>query len=152
MSPYLQFSWFFNYWTDVVFMKILYVDGGCSGNHLKDKKDTKMVSVVSDEQNNILSEEKNDGGSNNIAELIAVRNALSYCFKEGFLDVEIRTDSRNNFAWIYGRVGKKLVDRDRVFEIKKEIAYLIKRVKLKLVWIPREENIAGHYIEEKYSL
>jgi ribonuclease HI len=131
---------------------ILYIDGGCSGNQFIDKNKVKMISVVSDEQGNVLSEENNIGGSNNIAELIAVKNALSYCFKEGILDVEIRTDSRNNIAWVYGNVGKKLVDKELVLKIKEHIIELLKSIKLKLVWIPREENIAGHYIENKYSL
>ena len=52
---------------------ILYADGGCSGNDQPDLSKRKMVAVVSDEHGTVLIEKHEHGGSNNIAELIAVK-------------------------------------------------------------------------------
>lgn len=132
---------------------ILYVDGGCSGNERRDIAARKTVMVVTDEAGTVLSERLGKGGSNNIAELEAVRDALAWCADQRIAAVEIRTDSRNNFAWIYGRkLGKSLNDRDRVLTLQEEIAIHRRRVQLSLVWVPREQNKAGHYIEARHGL
>ena len=132
---------------------VLYVDGGCSGNDQKRLGDRRMVMVVTDEHGTVLSETTTPGGSNNIAELYAVRDALQWCAHEHVAFVEIRTDSRNNFAWVLGKkVGKGINDRDAVLLAKARIAWLRERVTLKLVWVGREANVAGHYIEDKYGV
>jgi len=50
---------------------------------------------------------------NNIAELLAVKEALVWATEHGYEAIEIRTDSRNNLAWVAGRIGKKLNDSGR---------------------------------------
>ncbi len=137
-----------------VAMPVFYVDGGCSGNGQLDVKARTMVAVVTAADGTVLSEQEHlDGGSNNIAELLAVRDAVAHAAATGVTAVEIRTDSRNNFSWVLGRkVGRDINDRTRVLELKAEIDALRARVQLKLVWVPREHNVAGHYIERKYCL
>ena len=134
-------------------MKILHTDGGCSFNGQKDISKRKMVSVVSDEQGKVLIDKHVEGGSNNIAELLAVKEALLWCVVNGVDEVEIRTDSKNNLAWVNGKeVGKNINDRATVMYLKTAINAVRQDVKLNLIWIPREKNLAGFYIEEKYKL
>lgn len=132
---------------------ILYTDGGCTGNEQRDCSKRNMVAVVSDDEAIILIDKHQEGGSNNIAELLAVKEALLWCIENKIGDVEIRTDSRNNLAWVLGKkVGKKLNDRDAVLNLKAAIDAFRSKVNLTLTWIPREKNLAGHYIQKKYQL
>jgi len=55
-----------------------------------------MVAVVSDEHGKILIDKHENSGSNNIAELLAVKEALLWCSLNKIANVEIRTDSMNN--------------------------------------------------------
>lgn len=129
-----------------------YIDGGCSGNGQRDIQARRMIAVVTDDAGVVLSEHEKAGGSNNIAELIAVRDALALAHRLEIPSVELRTDSRNNFAWVFGKIGKDLNDRATVVVLRKEIQDLRQTVELQLVWVPREDNIAGHYIEKRYAL
>lgn len=134
---------------------VLYIDGGCSGNGQKDLAKRRMVAVVTDEFGNVLSESYGMGGSNNIAELLALRDALVWLQASAVTQpVEIRTDSSNNLAWgNNGKVGKSANDRERVLSIQQEIKALRQAGLLfRLVWLPREQNIAGHYIEQRHAL
>lgn len=131
---------------------VLYVDGGCSGNAQLDFLKRRMVWVVTDEEGTVLAESLRDGGSNNIAELLAVEAALQWCVDRQVDSVIIRTDSRNNLAWVFGKkVGMNINDRQAVLAIKAAIAKLRESVDLTLEWIPRERNKAGHYIERAYG-
>ena len=132
---------------------VLYVDGGCSGNGQRDMTRRRMVMVVTDEAGVVLSEQQDTGGSNNIAELRAVRDALAWCRSHEVFEAEIRTDSRNNLAWVHGsKVGQLVNDREAVLDLKARIARLREPMELRLTWVPREQNIAGHYIEAKYGV
>lgn len=112
-----------------------------------------MIAVVSDDKGNVLVERKEKGGSNNIAELMAVDEALKYCIKNNIANVEIRTDSKNNFAWVLGRkVGKNVNDKSKVMQIKESIRQARTKVYLHLKWVGRDSNLAGHYIENNYSV
>jgi ribonuclease HI len=136
-----------------MYNSILYTDGGCSGNDQPDLSKRKMIAAVADERGVILVEKHQEGGSNNIAELLAVKEALIWCVTNKITDVEIRTDSKNNFAWVLGnKVGKKINDRDAVLVLKTSIDACRLQLALSLKWIPREQNLAGHYIEQKYQL
>jgi len=132
---------------------ILYTDGGCSGNDQRDLSKRTMIAAVTDERGTILIDRHQEGGSNNIAELLAVKEALEWCVAKKICDVEIRTDSTNNLAWVLGKkVGKKINDRDAVLALKTSIDACRSRLNLSLKWIPREQNLAGHYVEKKYQL
>lgn len=113
----------------------------------------RMVMVVTDADGQVLSERTAEGGSNNIAELEAVHDAVTYAYAQGFDALEVRTDSRNNLAWVHGsRVGKHINDRARVLLVKSLIDQMRTSLRLTLVWVPRDENKAGHYIEGRYGL
>ncbi len=128
----------------------LYIDGGCDGNQTTDIAARRMVSVVTDAAGVVLSEHYESGGSNNIAELIAARDALQIAVHAGQSAVQVFTDSRNNLAWIFGRkVGKHINDRPRVLALKSEIDFLRARLTFDLTWVPREQNIAGHYLDAR---
>jgi ribonuclease HI len=132
---------------------VLYVDGGCSGNDQRDMTKRRMVAVVTDDTGVVLSERRETGGSNNIAELMAVHDALVWATSQYQHDVEARTDSRNNLSWVNGKkVGKSVNDRATVLDLRVRIATLRQRVCLTLTWVPRDENKAGQYIEGTYSL
>lgn len=134
-------------------MIVLYTDGGCSNNNSRDMSKRMMVAVVCDESGAVLIEKIQTGGSNNIAELLAVKEALLWAVVHKVGEVHILTDSKNNLAWVFGKkVGKKVNDRDAVFALKAAITAALQDVNLKMDWIPRERNLAGNYIESKYGL
>jgi ribonuclease HI len=132
----------------------LYVDGGCSGNGIKDQAARRMCFVVTDEWGGVLVERLDlKGGSNNIAELMAVEAALEWCEGHGISSVEIVTDSQNTIAWATKRKpGKHLNDKTRVLGIMGRIATLQQSVHFEMTWVPREQNIAGHVIEAAQGL
>ena len=135
-------------------MHILFTDGGCTNSNQKDQSIRKLIMVVSDSESNILSETYMDGGSNNIAELLAIESALQVIEnRDDKQDYFIKTDSKVAMAWLKSpKVGKHLNNRTLVLEIKERIRLLRERMSVTFGWIPREENLAGHYIENRYGL
>ena len=131
---------------------VLYTDGGCSNNDQPDASKRAMIAVVTDSTGTVLVEQRQHGGSNNIAELLAVKDGLAWAKEHRWNTVEIRTDSRNNFAWVAGRIGKKLNDRYAVMDLYETIRRLREQVRMDLAWVPREANLAGRYIEETVGL
>ena len=131
---------------------LLYIDGGCSSNQNLDLSKRKMISVVSDENGNILIEKKNKGGSNNIAEFIALYEAIKWCVDNKIREVKIITDSRNNINWFRRLKKKEQNDFERVFKIRKKILSLEGLVRINLLWKSRWGNKAGQYIENKHKL
>lgn len=133
--------------------RVLYVDGGCAGNGQKEIAARRMVAVVTDETGRVVFDGERVGGSNNIAELWAVAEALTLAKADGTREVEVRTDSKNNLAWVLGRrLGKNLNDRDAVVALKARVEILRRDVAVTLTWVPRDQNLAGHYIEQRYQL
>jgi ribonuclease HI len=127
---------------------VLYTYGGCSGNNQPDAKKRTMVATVSDFAGTLLVHKSDqNGGSNNIAELWAVELALQWAADQKCEAVEIRTDSRNNLPWVRGNVGMDVNDYDRVLQIKKSIDVLRQQVQLALIWVRREKNLAGFFLE-----
>jgi ribonuclease HI len=131
----------------IVAMKV-YTDGSCNNNEPDPKKRIVRV-VVTDETGSVLVDKTLTGGSSNIAELRAVAEALAFAKSGGVPDLDVYTDSRNNLAWINGRVGKKLNDRTAVLNLIAAIMNFCETIRLTLTWIPREQNLAGHYIEHQ---
>jgi len=131
---------------------ILYTDGGCSGNDQPDATKREMIAVVSDSAGNVLVEAQAHAGSNNIAELLAIKEALVWATERGCQAIEIRTDSRNNLAWVAGRIGNRLNDRGAVLDLYNSINRLRERVQVDLIWIPHAVDLAGQYIETRYGL
>ena len=132
---------------------VFYIDGGCYGNGRKDIKKRKMISVVSDSGGEILIEEPNLGGSNNIAEFIALERVMEYAIANNLDKIKVITDSKNNLAWFYGKkIGKNINDGEGTLKIKQNIERMKQKVRANLKWEGRESNLAGHYIENTYNL
>lgn len=134
--------------------KTFYIDGGCSNNSQKDISRRKMVSVVCDEAGNVIYDISNEGGSNNIAELIALQYVLLWATTHKLDDIKIITDSKNTIAWYNStKINRKINDYARTSQIKKEIDLLEANIgKIEIEWRGREDNKAGHYIKNKYNL
>src|SRR5581483_7073623 len=131
----------------------LYTDGGCTNNNQSDMKKRKMIIAVSDEDGTILLDKTKEGGSNNVAELWAIAECLALMQSCGQEEVTIHTDSQCAAAWVTkGRIGKHLNDRMTVIELLEAIRDLRFEVKTTIKWVPREHNLAGHYIERQYGL
>lgn len=113
-----------------------------------------MVWVVMSEERELLVEERMKGGSNNIAELLGIRDALKWVTSEMVLDdILIRTDSKVALSWLSAeKFGTHLNNKELVLEIRREIDALRKEINVEFEWVPREKNKAGWYIESKYSL
>ena len=134
--------------------KILYVDGGCHGNGQPDLSKRQMIAVVTDDKGVVLIDKHQIGGSNNVSELLAVLEGIFWCYENKVEDVEIRTDSRNNFAWVRGghiSRKKKVSDRALINGLKDSVKSTKGVVNFKLVWVPRDDNLAGHFIEKTYT-
>lgn len=137
-----------------------YTDGGCSGNWQQDYSKRNMVWVATDQFGDVLVDEKEErGGSNNIAELLAVRDVVRYAVQNLYEVVCITSDSANTVAWfnsamLSGRpkVGKHINDPLRTEGIITEVIELSKKIQIFMRWRPREENLAGHVIENRYKL
>jgi ribonuclease HI len=131
-------------------MKI-FTDGGCSNQIDPDHTKRVMRIVVTDENGTVLVDKTKTGGSNNVAELWAVTEALLYVKNcESPADQKIAdvfTDSTNTLAWIDGRVGDNINDKTAVSHLLTAVYRLRGKVKLKLTWIPRKQNVAGIYME-----
>lgn len=108
-----------------------------------------MLAVVTDTRGEVLSQHFYDGGTSNIAELLAVRDAMKWAKDNNVTGLHIHTDSRNTLAWANGRIGLKLADRAQVLSIYKDIVDLRQSVNMTMEWIPRERNVAGIYIERR---
>jgi ribonuclease HI len=106
-----------------------------------------MKAVVTDETGIVLVEKTLKGKSNNIAELWALAEALLFARQCAVPDVEIYTDSRNNLAWVDGRIGKKLNDRQAVLTLHQFISTLRSKIPTTITWVPRDKNLAGLYLE-----
>jgi len=132
---------------------ILYIDGGCMGNNQKDLSKREMVTAVTKETGEVVLSGRYPGGSNNIAELCALVDALDWYCEQNLSPepLELRTDSRNNLAWAQGgKVGRGVNDRTAVLNLQAEIRAI--GVAFTLVWVPRDENLAGHILEKRYGL
>ena len=136
-----------------------YTDGGCSGNNSPNYSERRMVWVVTNQHGDVLVEEREDmGGSSNIAEILAITSAVKYALENNHEAICITTDSRVSMSWINSwlsgktKVGKKLNDPERVMNLLKEIKKMSKEIAVFIRWRPRGENLAGQYIENKYTL
>ena len=62
-------------------------------------------------------------------------------------EADVFTDSTNTLAWIDGRVGDNINDKKAVSHLLTAVYRLREKVKLKLTWIPRKNNVAGIFME-----
>lgn len=106
-----------------------------------------MRAVVTDETGIMLVDKTLKGGTNNVAELWAITEALLFAKSCGIREIELYTDSKNSLAWVEGRGGKEVRERPDVKTLLVAIAKLRRHVKMTTTWVPREKSKAGIYIE-----
>jgi len=108
--------------------------------------------VVTDSAGRVLQQGHQQGGTNNIAEFLALRMALRYAVESSLREIRIVTDSRNNLAWFKRNPGKSITDHAFVLGIKEDIEKLKTRLEIDLCWARREDNLAGQYLEHELGL
>lgn len=134
----------------------IYTDGGCSRNGSLDATGVAVVyhdKVVSE----LPIKEWTEGEckvTNNIAEYMGIALALKYINNENIKEVTISSDSKLvvnslNYNWnVKSPNIKKLYQ-----SIRKTLRLMkAKGFNIDLIWEGRDNNKAGIYIEEKYSL
>jgi ribonuclease HI len=119
-----------------------------------------MVSVVTDSAGSVISEVENHGGSNQLAEFIAIEHAIEEALKSKWKKVLIITDSRTAIIWADRDDAEKLKpkklakmnDPEWYQAVKGRVDDLRRFIDVTFEWCPRSESLAGHYIEERYGL
>src|SRR4051812_5566388 len=117
----------------MAYMK-LYIDASCNMHVPRDQRI--MKAVVTDETGIVVVEKILKGKSNNIAELWALAEALVFASQCAMPEVQIYTDSRNNLAWVAGRIGNKLNDRQAVLALHQFMSTLRSNLPTTITWIP----------------
>lgn len=116
-------------------MKILYADGFNIGSN-----PSKIGGgyTITDGHGNIVSQKRilKVGFTNNEGELLGVLEALELIDNFG----EVYTDSTNTVAWV--KKGKSKARPDLNQECAKA-KYLLEKKNIKLIWLSRDENLAG---------
>lgn len=136
---------------------VLYTDSGTKNNGRFGNQETRIV--VCDCFGKVLYEEFVGDKTVNEGELLAIAAALK---KFGRRKLKIFCDSQLATNWVTGRF--------KVSQIERLVPYILNAKKLykpytppdlfgrgrrgrhDLEWIPREYNLAGHYLEEKYGI
>jgi ribonuclease HI len=128
-------------------MKV-YTYGGCTNNYQHDIQKREMYIVFTDDSGNVLVEKTRRSGSNNLAELWAIEEALLYARSCGIVELDLYSDSKTALSWLNGRIGKKLNDRRAVLELLESINEVRQQhVRLTTNWVPRDHNLAAVYID-----
>jgi ribonuclease HI len=127
-------------------MKVL-TYGDCTNTYQYDIIKREMIIVVTDESVPLV-EKTRRSGSNNIAELWAIEEALLYARSCGVVELDLYSDSKIALSWLDGRIGKKLNDRRAVLELLESINEVRQQhVRLKTTWVPRDHNLAAVYVD-----
>jgi len=134
--------------------KIIFTDGGCKGNHTKDISKRRMITCVVDDQLKNYSQIRvgtKKGGSNNIAELLAVWEGMCHAFNRDYKNLLIKVDSQVVYHWIKkDKVSGKINDPEFTRMILKKIKGLEKWFdKFEIQVVPRSLNKAGVILDEK---
>ncbi len=138
--------------------KILYVDAGTQNNGQRGRQRT--IIVVCDENGLVLLERWIGDYTNNEGEIIAIKNALEEVAPDR--QKMIYSDSTIAVGWTLrgwkpklrnkhrNTVGKEL--NDRLALCIEQAGKLLRETKSSIEWIPREDNLAGHYIEKTFDI
>lgn len=123
--------------------QVYFSDAGTSGNGNFGHQ--KTIIVVTDSKGTVLIEEWVGDKTNNEGELIGITRAARLAKPES----TIYSDSQLAVNWITLKSTTKI---ERLKPTIYDAVVAVHTKKINLVWIPREQNLAGHYIEEKHSL
>ncbi len=122
---------------------VFHCDAGTKNNGQFGKQET--IVVVTDTGGKILVEEWVGDKTNNEGELIAITRAA----KRAGRDAVILSDSDLAVKWVNMQYGTKI---DRLKPLIYDAAIAVRKKNITVEWVSREKNLAGKYIEEKYSL
>jgi ribonuclease HI len=120
-----------------------YCDAGTKNNGQFGNQ--KTVVVVTNAAGKVIVEEWIGDKTNNEGELTAIIRAAGK-IPRGAL---ILSDSDLAVKWVQGKYRTKV---ERLKPLIYDATTAVTSKDIKVRWIPREENLAGHYIEKKYSL
>lgn len=123
--------------------QVYFSDAGTAGNGNFGHQ--KTIIVVTDSKGKVLIEEWVGDKTNNEGELIGITRAARLAKPES----TIYSDSQLAVNWITLKSPTKI---ERLKPIIYDAVVAVQTKKINLVWIPREQNLAGHYIEEKHAL
>lgn len=131
---------------------IVHVDGSCLRNNQLDQSIRRMSVGIYDTNADYFQHEValEKGGSNNIAELLAVLSGLRYTRDQGIREVGIVTDSSTAVAWLKkDKVGKKVNDPELANDVLGRIREIMKWfTKVDVCLVSRTQNEAGIRLEE----
>jgi len=134
--------------------KILYCDGACKSNNKKDQSQRRMFICYVDESipgHFQIRARMQKGGSNNIAELLAIDQTLCYALNKGYKNILIRTDSQVVYHWIEnGGIRGKVNNPEFTQKLLDRITRLRSWfINLEFQIVPRSLNKAGIKLEKK---
>ena len=134
---------------------LIFCDAGTKNNGQKGRQQT--IVVVCDKQGTILMEKWIGDYSNNEGEILGIIACLRDFSSNK--PAEVRTDSKIAANWAvngWTKYHEKQYRKGKLTSRHKKFIDLAHELYLKtgstITWIPREENLAGHYIEEKHSI
>ena len=133
----------------------LYSDAGTRNNGQKGKQQT--IIVVCGNDGKIILEKWIGDYTNNEGEILGIIACLRD-YSDG-KSIEVRTDSQIAAKWAsngWTKHHEKQFQKGNLSDRHREIITLAYELYLKtgsvITWIPRENNLAGHHIEKKYSI
>lgn len=128
----------------------IYTDAGTKRNGQKGKQET--IIVVADNQGKVLFEKQIGDYTNNEGEILAIIAALKNVYP--MQSIKIKSDSQIAVNWTKRGKNKKKSKRltGRHFSFINTAHTLLYLSNSDIEWIPREQNLAGHYIENKFKL
>lgn len=127
---------------DVVF----YTDAGTWDNGTKRQRS--VLAVWDSREQGIVVHDDLPGTTNNEAEYAAIIEALELARHEGLRDILIRSDSQLCVKQIKGEYQVK---EERLRPLRDRAARILKDVRGRIEWVPRELNHAGIFLEKKYK-
>lgn len=138
-------------------IKIISTNGGYSFNNIKDQTKHQMIIAFVDAQipnHREVRTANQRGGSNNLAQIMAIYESLRYAIGMNYKKLLIKTDNHTAYWWFKNRKPKEeskaeinnsvLTQKilDRIAKMKPWFEHL------DIVLVPRKENPAGYVLEE----
>lgn len=132
-----------------------YCDAGTANNGQKGKQET--IVVIANQKGEVVFEKHIGDYSNNEGEILGIIASLKEFVKDE--PISVLSDSNVAVNWAnrgWTTVNEKNYKKGKLTERHKKYIQMANELLIKtksvVSWIPREENLAGHYIEKKYKL
>lgn len=123
--------------------KIYYTDAGTKNNGKFGYQETRIV--ICNDTGTVIHEEEIGDKTCNEGEVTALIWAMDNLPRP----LHLMCDSQLAVNWAKGSYKTKI---ERLKPLIKKLRLALAESEADLEWIPREFNLAGHYIEEKYGL